>query len=132
MVRTVVVDDSKVVRVRVAEMLSELPGVEVVGQAADVREGCARIDEMRPDLVIADLRMPGGSGMDVITHAKRHHDSVVVVVLTNFPYKQYRDKCLELGADYFLDKSVEFERLTQRAEDLRSLQGDRGNEKGPQ
>lgn len=116
--KTLVIDDSKVVRVRVAELLKALPRIATVEEAADVAGGRERIEHLRPDLVIVDLRMPGGSGMDLIPYAREHNPNAVVIVLTNFPYKQYREKCTQLGADYFYDKSLEFETMIDTVRDL--------------
>ena len=122
MVRALVVDDSKVVRIRVAEIVSEIPGIEVVGSATNVDEGCSQIDEHKPDLVLIDIRMPGGSGMDVLRHAKERDWPITAVMLTNFPYQQYREKCVAMGADAFLDKSAEFDQLIDFVRGLASAQ----------
>jgi DNA-binding NarL/FixJ family response regulator len=108
-----IADDSAVLRERLAEMLSELPGIEIAGYAQDVPEALASIKRLNPDAVILDIRMPGGSGIDVLQDIKKDNRTTLVIVLTNFPYPQYRKKCLELGADYFFDKSTEFEKVPQ-------------------
>ena len=61
-----VADDSAVLRERVIEMLSDLPGIEIIGHAQDVSETLTAIKKLNPDVVILDIRMPGGSGMDVL------------------------------------------------------------------
>ena len=108
-----VADDSTVLRERVIEMLSDLPGIEIVGYAQDVSETLTAIKKLNPDVVILDIRMPGGSGMDVLQDVKKDKQAPVVIILTNYPYPQYRKKCLGLGADYFFDKSTEFEKMTE-------------------
>ena len=108
-----IADDSKVLRERLTEMLSDVPGLEIVGCAQDVSEALSHIKKLNPDVVILDIRMPGGSGMDVLQDIKREHHAPTVIMLTNYPYPQYRKKCLGLGADYFFDKSTEFEKMTE-------------------
>jgi DNA-binding response OmpR family regulator len=71
--------------------------------------------------VILDIRMPGGSGMDVLQAIKREKQAPMVIMLTNYPYPQYRKKCLGLGADYFFDKSTEFEKVTELFKQLRRI-----------
>jgi DNA-binding NarL/FixJ family response regulator len=93
-------------------MLSELPGVEITGYAQDVPEALTSIKALKPDVVILDIRMPGGSGVDVLQDIKQEEKTPMVIVLTNYPYPQYRKKCMELGADFFFDKSAEFEKVT--------------------
>ena len=108
-----IVDDSPIVRERLATFLSELPNVEVVGQADIAFEAIDSIRKLRPSVVVLDISMPGGSGMQVLESIKQDRPETMVIVLTNFAHDHYRQKCLELGADYFFDKSTEFERVTE-------------------
>jgi len=113
-----IADDSEVVCERLTIMLSELPGIEITGQAKDVGESIESIRRLHPDVVILDIRMPGGSGIDVLEDIKKTNDAPVVIVLTNYPYPQYRKKCMALGAEYFFDKATEFEKVTEVLETL--------------
>ncbi len=113
MLSVVVVDDSVVVRERLVELLNGLSGVEVVGLAGGVDEARRVLRETRPRVVLVDIRIPGGSGFDVLQEAKALHPAPLVIILTSFPYPQFRKKCLEMGADHFLDKSLEFERVPE-------------------
>jgi len=109
--RVYVVDDSDFVRERLIEMLSELEEVQIVGGTGDPREALAAIREMVPDTVILDIRLPGKSGVEVLRDLKREKPSPMVIILTNFPYPQYRKECTEAGADYFFNKSTEFNKI---------------------
>jgi DNA-binding NarL/FixJ family response regulator len=109
--RVFIADDSTVVVDRLADLLSEVPGAELVGQAGDVPEAVRRIQQLNPDAVILDLKMPGGTGLDVLRAIRPDHPRLHIVVCTNFPYQQYREKCFHAGANFFLDKSVEFEKI---------------------
>jgi len=111
--RILIVDDSPVVRERLTALLAELEGVEVVGQAQDVVGAVAAIRALRPDVVTLDIRMPGGNGIEALAEVKKVQPAPIVIMLTNYPYPQYRKKCLDAGADYFLDKSTEFEQVAQ-------------------
>ncbi|HYV32383.1 MAG TPA: response regulator transcription factor [Candidatus Binatia bacterium] len=106
-------DDSPVVRDRLVTMISELPNVEVIGQADIAFEAINSIRKLRPSVVVLDISMPGGSGMYVLETIKRERPGPLVIMLTNFAHDQYRQKCLQLGADYFFDKSTEFQRVTE-------------------
>jgi DNA-binding NarL/FixJ family response regulator len=116
-----IADDSKVLCERLIEMLSDVPGIEIIGHAQDVAESLAAIKKLNPDIVILDIRMPGGSGMDVLQALKQGKQAPMVIMLTNYPYPQYRKKCLGLGADYFFDKSTEFEKVTELFKQLRRV-----------
>jgi YesN/AraC family two-component response regulator len=114
-----IADDSALVRERLAALISELEGVEVVGQAEDAPEALEGIQRLRPDAVILDIRMPGNNGIQVLEAIKKSTAAPVVIMLTAFPYPQYRKKCLEAGADYFFDKATEFDQV---AEVLKKIQ----------
>ncbi len=66
---------------------------------------------MNPDTLILDLQMPGGSGLDVLRAIRLDHPHLHVLICTNFPYPQYREECLSAGANFFIDKSAEFEKI---------------------
>jgi DNA-binding NarL/FixJ family response regulator len=108
-----IADDSAPVRQRLAAQLSELESVELVGQAGDAHAALEAIWQLRPDVVVLDIRMPGGSGLQVLEALKRDTPAPTVIMLTAFPYPQYRRKCLEAGAEYFFDKTTEFERVAR-------------------
>jgi DNA-binding NarL/FixJ family response regulator len=111
--KILIVDDSVELRQRLVKMLSELPEIKVIGQAKDTAEAIESISSLRPDSVILDIRMPVGSGIDVLKKIKRDYPSVRVIMCTNYPTAQYRKRCLDLGADYFFDKSAEFENIAR-------------------
>ncbi len=106
-----IADDSAAIRERLSIIVQETPGVELVGEAGDTTEATRSILQLRPDIVILDVRIPPGSGVDVLQTIKRLDPPPKVIVLTNYPYPQYRKRCIDAGADYFLDKSVEFDKL---------------------
>lgn len=108
-----IADDSEVVCQRLVDILSELPGIEIVGQAGDVAEAIKSIQELHPDAVVLDIRMAGGSGIDVLKSIKKSEPTPVAIMLTNYPYAQYRKRCMDEGADFFFDKSSEFERVAE-------------------
>ena len=111
--RVFIADDSLVVREHLVTMLDELPRIEIVGQAENVAEAINGIREFQPDVVILDIRMPGGSGIDVLQRVKQGEVTPIVIILTNYPYSGYRQKCLQAGADFFLDKSTEFDQIPE-------------------
>jgi DNA-binding NarL/FixJ family response regulator len=92
-------------------LLAHVRGVEVVDQVGTVEETREAVRRLRPDAVILDMQMPGGSGIDVLESMKKDRLISTVIVLTNHPYAPYRKKCLQVGAKFFLDKSSEFEKV---------------------
>ncbi len=113
MVKVFIADDSSIIRERLNALFSDLPGVEVIGEAGDAEEALEGIQELNPDVVILDIRMPVGNGISVLEKIKRTESPPVIIMLTNDPYPQYRKKCADLGADYFFDKSTEFEKVIE-------------------
>ncbi len=106
------VDDSLVIRQRLKRMLAEVQEVQVVGEAGEVQEATDAILKQKPDVVLLDIPLLGGeSDIDVLQTLKKIIPAPVVIILTNYPYPQYRQKCLEAGADFFFVKSTEFDQV---------------------
>ena len=120
-------DDSALIRERLPGMLAEITGVEVIGQAADGIDAVNYIGKLKPDVVVLDIRMPGKNGMEVLQELKEFEPAPCVIMLTNYPYPQYRKKCLDMGADYFLDKSADFDSLFTVLKQLRHKAGQQRN-----
>jgi DNA-binding NarL/FixJ family response regulator len=112
-IKVFIADDSLIVREHLVTMLDELAGIEIVGQAENVAEAISGIRILQPDVLILDIRMPGGTGIDVLQNIKQDEVAPMVIVLTNYPYPGYRQKCLQAGADFFLDKSTEFDQIPE-------------------
>ena len=112
-IKVFIADDSLIVREHLVTMLEELAGIKVVGQAENVAEAISAIRILQPDVVILDIRMTGGSGIDVLQTIKQDEVTPMVIILTNYPYPAYRQKCLQAGADFFLDKSTEFDQIPE-------------------
>ena len=108
-----IVDDSALVRERLIALISEYPEIEITGQAENAQEAINSIRKLKPDVVILDIRMPGGNGIEVLRNIKKYNSAPTVIILTNYPYPQYRKKCMEAGADYFFDKSTEFHKIIE-------------------
>lgn len=109
--QVVIVDDSAIVRRRLAEMLRHVARVTVAGEAGSVAEALATIPLLRPDLVVLDLHLPDGDGVAVLESVKRIVPAPVVVMLSNYADDFYRTWCKAAGADFFLDKAKQFDEL---------------------
>jgi len=104
-----IVEDSAIMRGRLIELLSTLPDAEITGFSGMANEAVEMIRAIRPDVIILDIQLYGGSGIDVLEKVKKEFPWIRVMVLTNFPEDVIRSQCNQLGADYFLDKSFEFD-----------------------
>ena len=112
-IRVFIADDSAMVRDRLTVLLRDVPMVEVIGQATDAAEAIQAIQQLKPDVVILDIRMPAGSGIGVLRSLQRQPEKPKFIMLTNYPILQYRKTCLEAGASYFFDKSSEFQKIPE-------------------
>jgi DNA-binding NarL/FixJ family response regulator len=108
------VEDSQPVRARLATMLDAIPGATVVGEAADADSAIREILASRPDVVMLDLGLAGGSsGFDVLRAVRPQAPDIDFYMLSNFAADPYRQLAERLGACNFFDKSRELERVRE-------------------
>jgi Response regulator containing a CheY-like receiver domain and an HTH DNA-binding domain len=105
------VDDSLVIRQRLKRLLADVEEVQVVGESSEVQEAMDAILKQKPDVVLLDIHLLNGNGIDVLQRLKKEKPAPAVIILTNYPYPQYRQKCLAAGADFFFVKSTEFDQV---------------------
>jgi DNA-binding NarL/FixJ family response regulator len=117
-VKVYIVDDSSLLRDRLKTMLLASDGVEITGEADNPHDAGEDILRLNPDVVILDIRMPRGSGIDLIETIKSVNLFTVIIVFTDYPYRQYKKKCMSLGADYFFEKSEDFQEIPKTLEQL--------------
>jgi len=106
--KILIVDDSELIRQRLVELISEFEEIKNVDLAGNAEEAYAACSESYPDVIILDIHLPGENGIKILEKIRKKNKVVKIIILTNFPYPQYRKKCMELGADYFVDKTNEF------------------------
>ena len=92
-------------------MIDTLEGVEFSGEATQASEAITHILETKPDVVILDLWLEGTSGLYVLREIKAQLPLIDVIVFTNHDSHEYRKACLQEGANYFLGKTKEYEKL---------------------
>ncbi len=107
MIRVLIVDDEQTARERLRHLLDLVPGVEVAGEAADGEQAIARIAELRPDLVLMDIQMPGCSGLEVVASLPSPRPKIVFCTA----FDQYAVDAFELHAVDYLLKPVNRIRL---------------------
>jgi DNA-binding NarL/FixJ family response regulator len=111
--RVFIVEDSAPIRSRLVELLGEIEGVCVVGEAETPGDAVTGIQQTKPHCVVLDYQLIGGTGVDVLRAVRPASPEIGFVVLTNHPNAQYRRVCMEAGADWFLDKSTEFDKIKE-------------------
>jgi DNA-binding NarL/FixJ family response regulator len=112
-IRIITVDDSPVVAERLESMLSEVDSVEYLGNAASLSLALRLINLERPNVVVLDIHLKAGgaNGVHLLIQLKKNYPTMKVIMLTNLSAPQYRRTCMTLGADYFFDKTNDFEKI---------------------
>ncbi|WP_124040100.1 response regulator [Neoactinobaculum massilliense] len=101
-----IIDDHEVVRRGIAEVIDRADDLEVVAEAGTVKEAVARGQLMKPDVALVDLRLPDGTGLDVIERFKALSPDTKAIVLTSFNDDDALAESLEAGARAYMLKSV--------------------------
>ncbi|MDN3294093.1 response regulator transcription factor [Streptomyces ficellus] len=111
-IKVLVADDHAAVRAGLVLVLERAGGIEVVGQAVDGTTAISMARQLRPDVVLMDVRMPGGGGI-AATRVLVQENVCQVLVLTTFDLDEYVYAALQAGAAGFLIKSIEALRLVE-------------------
>ena len=120
--RVVIVEDSERILAHLEESLSEIDNVVVAGTVTTEDDALALLRQRDWDFAILDLQLRQGNGLRVLKamHADPKGAPGKIAVFTNYAFPQYRERSMDLGADYFFDKSREFPRILEVVEDLAS------------
>jgi len=118
MIRILLADDHAIVREGVKRILSEAPGAEVVGEADTGDQALARVAELKPDLVLLDLSMPGRSGLETLREIKSRYPHTRVLVLSMHPEDQFALRLLREGAEGYMTKETAPDELVRAVEKI--------------
>ena len=111
MIRVFIADDQALVRGGFRMILDAQPDMEVVGEAQDGREALRAVSELRPDVVLMDIRMPEMDGLETTRRIVIDEDAPRVLMLTTFDMNEYVYEAMKSGASGFLLKDVKPEQL---------------------
>ena len=113
--RVFIVEDSPLIYERIVENISALENVEVVGMADRETEAIAAVEKTAPDIAFVDINLLEGNGLNVTREIRKKLSKarLRIVIMTNFASPVLRRQSLALGADDFIDKSTEFERIPE-------------------
>lgn len=104
--RILLVDDHEVVRIGVRALIERQPGMEVVGEAGTVAEAVSRAEQLAPDVVVLDIRLPGGNGLEACKQIKALRPETRIIVLTSYPDDQILFDAIANGADGYVLKQI--------------------------
>lgn len=111
--RVVIADDQRVVRDGLGLILRLLPGIEVVGVAGDGEAAKSMVDQLHPDVVLMDLRMPNLDGVEATRSIRQCHPSTQVVALTTYADEESIFSALQAGARGYLTKDADPEQIAE-------------------
>ena len=113
MLRVLIIEDSPIVRERLIALIDQRHLPIRVAAVADGLQAVLRFEKLCPDAVVLDVELPGLNGFDLLAQFKLQRPDCVVIMLTTYAYPEFRENAMRLGADYFFDKAMEFERVTE-------------------
>ncbi|MFC5698881.1 UvrY/SirA/GacA family response regulator transcription factor [Pseudomonas sp. GCM10022186] len=113
MIRVLVVDDHDLVRTGITRMLADVDGLQVVGQADSGEEALKKARELKPDVVLMDVKMPGIGGLEATRKLLRSHDDIKVVAVTACEEDPFPTRLLQAGAAGYLTKGAALEEMIQ-------------------
>ena len=108
-----IVEDAEIIQDRLRILLEKTPEIFKIYNAGNYEEAKKILYNEWIDLTILDINLPGKSGIEVLRHIKNDYPHTRVIMLTNEVDPLYRRLCLNLGANYFFDKSVDFENIPE-------------------
>ena len=112
-----IVEDSFYFSKWLSNELLNIEGIKILGIADNVNDALILVNEKEIDVAILDFQLKEGLGIEVLTYLKSNYKNTIVIVFSN--YAEFKKECLKLGADYFYDKSNEFEELIDVIKNLR-------------
>jgi two-component system response regulator DesR len=120
MIRVVLAEDQAMVLGALAALIQIEPDIEVVGQAGTGEDALSMALELRPDVLVTDIEMPGMSGLELASRLRERGSSARIVILTTFARPGYLRRALDAGASGYLLKDAPSERL---ADAIRRVHG---------
>lgn len=112
-IRLVLVEDYKLVRIGLRSVLNEDPRIDVVGEAETGEQGLDLVKQLKPDLVVLDLGLPGMDGIEVCKHIKAFDENIKVVILTSHEVEEEVLAALSAGANAYCLKEITSSRLIE-------------------
>ncbi len=111
MVRIFLADDSVLILERLQELLGNYSQAEIVGSCKNGIEALESLRKLKPDLAIIDIKMPGLTGLQVLTEIRKEDKILKFIILTFYSSDSYRQMAMKAGADYFFSKADDFEKI---------------------
>lgn len=113
MIRVLVVDDHDLVRTGIARMLEDIDGLQVVGEASSGEESLKKARELKPDVVLMDIKMPGIGGLEATRKLIRSYPDIRIIAVTACEEDPFPTRLLQAGAAGYLTKGAALDEMVQ-------------------
>ncbi|WP_264884601.1 response regulator transcription factor GacA [Stutzerimonas stutzeri] len=113
MIRVLVVDDHDLVRTGISRMLADISGLQVIGQADSGEDAIRKARELKPDVVLMDVKMPGIGGLEATRKLLRSYPNLKVIAVTICEEDPFPTRLLQAGAAGYLTKGAALEEMVQ-------------------
>ena len=110
-VTVLVVDDSPLIIVKISELLEDVENISLLPSCGTYKDALHLLSQIQPDVILLDINLPDKSGIQLLTYIKSSFHNTVVIMYTNHANNYYSQLCYTLGANYFVDKSKDFEKI---------------------
>ena len=117
-----IVDDSAEVRKNLTKLIETLTGVQIIAAVGDSPGVIKHFEKQNPDIVILDIDLEIGNGIEILSTIKNLSPATKVIMFTNYANDAFRRSTLKLGADYFLDKTQDVEKLMTILSELSEIE----------
>jgi len=104
-----IIDDSSLIVERLINILRDLRNVDSIKLAATGAEASVLLEQSQPEIIFLDIHLPDKSGIELLNKIRTEYPEIIVIMFTNEGNDFYKTLCFELGANYFIDKSKDFE-----------------------
>lgn len=116
--KVVIADDSVLIRERLQNVLSTFRQVELLGTYNNGTDTLEALRNLKPDLAIVDIKMPGLNGLEVLTETRKENKTIQFIILTFHATEYYRRMAMEAGVNYFFSKADDFEKVAEVVEEI--------------
>lgn len=109
--KILIVDDTDIVAERLYKMIIDIDSVDTVLKSNSYNQAVELINKQMPDIILLDIQLPGKNGIALLKFVKENYPAIKTIIVTNNASSNYKLICESIGADFFIDKSAEFEKI---------------------
>jgi two-component system, NarL family, response regulator DesR len=110
--KVILADDSELIISRIQDIMNKYKHVKLIGSYRNGTDALKAMKTLKPDLAILDIQMPGLTGLEVLREIRKENKTMKIMIVTLFSSGFYKSKAMKEGADYFLSKAEDFEKIT--------------------